>query len=259
MRALIALVSLAILAGGATANTPEARGRAIVAEMHDRDSGWRDMSATMKMILSDRQGNVSTRKVRYRALEVIGDGDKSLSIFDAPADVRGTVFLSHTHALEADDQWLFLPALKRVKRISSANKSGPFMGSEFAYEDIASQEIDKYDYRLVREESLDDRPAYLIEQFPRYERSGYTRELIWIDRQRYVPLRLDYYDRKGDLLKTLKFHKYERYLDRYWRSGEMVMENHQTGKLSTLVWSDYRFGQRLDDRDFDRSVLKRIR
>ncbi len=243
----------------AAGQTAEERGRAIAEEMHQRDAGWQDQAASMQMILTNRQGETSTRQIRNSALEVPGEGDKSLSIFDDPQDVKGTAFLTHTHSARADDQWLYLPALKRVKRISSANKSGPFMGSEFAYEDIASQELEKFTYRFLREDSEDGRAALVVEQYPTYERSGYTRQIVWVDAERYIPLKVEFFDRKDALLKTLWFLDYLQYLDRYWRASEMRVENHQTGKSSQLIWSDYRFRQGLTDRDFDRSVLTRIR
>ena len=123
----------------ASGQSAEDRGLEIAMEADRRDQGWGDSRADMTMVLRNRQGETSERRIRVRTLEVQGDGDKSMTIFDHPADVKGTAFLSHTHATEADDQWLYLPALKRVKRIASANKSGPFVGSEFAYEDISSQ------------------------------------------------------------------------------------------------------------------------
>ena len=89
--------------------------------------------------------------------------------------MAGTALLSHTKILAADDQWLFLPALQLVKRISSANKSGPFVGSEFAYEDLASQELDKYDYRFLGEQPCGDLTCYVVERVPAYENSGYTK------------------------------------------------------------------------------------
>ena len=150
------LLLLACLPFAATAQTPEEQGLAIATEADRRDKGFGDSSATMKMVLRNRHGDESTREVRVRTLEVEGDGDKSLSIFDSPADVKGTAFLTFSHILEPDDQWLYLPALKRVKRISSKNKSGPFMGSEFAYEDLGSQEVEKYRYRYLRDEPCGD-------------------------------------------------------------------------------------------------------
>ena len=97
----------------------------------------------MVMTLKNRAGKTSRRIIRIKTLESKGDGDKSLSLFDEPADVKGTSMLTYSHGLKPDDQWLYLPALKRVKRINSRNKSGPFMGSEFAFEDLGSQEVEK--------------------------------------------------------------------------------------------------------------------
>jgi outer membrane lipoprotein-sorting protein len=194
-----------------------------------------------------------------RTLEVEGDGDKSLSIFDAPADVKGTAFLTFSHVTSLDDQWLYLPSLKRVKRISSKNKSGPFMGSEFAYEDIASDEVEKYTYVYLRDESCDDMDCFVIERRPVDPNSGYTRQEVWIDKQEYRPQQVVYYDRKDALLKTLTFHEYRQYLDKFWRALRMEMVNHQTGKSTTLSWSDYRFRTGLTDRDFDQNSLKRAK
>lgn len=241
------------------AQTPEEKGLAIAVEADQRDTGWQDMQADLEMILRDRQGSESLRRIRNRTLEVEGDGDKALIIFDNPRDVKGTAFLSFTHATEADDQWLFLPALKRVKRISSNNKSGPFMGSEFAYEDISSSEVEKYKYRYIEDTTLEGRETFLIERFPEYEHSGYTRQRVWIDKQMYQPLKVEYYDRKDSLLKTLTLHEYQQYLNKYWRPGRMEMINHQNGKSTTLLWKDYQFQNGFSDRDFDRNSLKSAR
>ena len=241
------------------AETPEEKGLAIAIEADRRDTGWQDQTARLKMVLRNRHGQESTRLIRTRSLEVEGDGDKSLSIFDSPRDVKGTAFLSYTHALEPDEQWLYLPALKRVKRISSNNKSGPFMGSEFAYEDLTSQEVEKYTYKFLRDDQLDGRPVFVIERKPAYKYSGYTRLITWLDKEMYQPLKVAFYDRKGSLLKTLTASDYQQYLGRYWRPGHMRMVNHQTQKSTDLYWTDYRFKTGLTARDFDRNSLKRAR
>jgi len=211
------------------------------------------------MTRRNAHGEESERALRNKTLEVEGDGDKTLVIFDQPRDVAGTAFLNYTHRAGQDDQWLYLPALRRVKRISSSNKSGPFMGSEFAYEDISSQEVDKYTYSFVEEGELDGQPAYLVERIPVDEKSGYTRQLVWYDRAEYRLLRIDFYDRKNELMKTLTYHEYNQYLEQFWRSDRMEMVNHQTGKSTTLSWSEYAFRTGLTDRDFDQSALQRIR
>ncbi|MCP4695428.1 MAG: outer membrane lipoprotein-sorting protein [Gammaproteobacteria bacterium] len=241
------------------AKTPEAKGLAIERMLEYRNAGWKDSKADMLMILRNRHGEESKRDIRVKYMEVIGDGDKSLSIFDTPRDIKGTAMLTWAHALKADDQWLYLPALKRIKRISSRNKSGPFMGSEFAYEDLASRELEKYTYKYLRDESYQGADCYVTESYPAYKYSGYTRQQGWIDKKRFIPMKIVYYDRKDAELKTSVFNGYKQYLDKYWRPDEMFMENHQTGKSTTLRFSNYEFGKGLTNRDFDKNTLKRVR
>lgn len=257
--AALAAITLATLP--ALAETPDQKGRAIAEEIDRRDLGWGDSTTTLTMTLTNRQGDVSTRELRTQTLEIQrkGYGDKSLTVFDKPRDVSGTAFLSHTKITEPDDQWLYLPALKRVKRISSGNKSGPFMGSEFAYEDLASQEVDKYTYAWLRDEACGTLDCFVIERRPVYKNSGYTRQIAWIDQGEYRPMKIEFYDRRDSLLKTLVYGDYRQYLERYWRAHRMQMDNHQTGKATTLEFSKYAFGIGLSDSSFSSSRLKRAR
>lgn len=255
----ILLLLLGLSVSQAWAISAEEKGLNI-AQIADRlDSGWGDQKQSLEMILRNKQGQESRRQIRGRALEVEGDGDKSMSIFDTPADVKGTAFLSFTHVNKPDDQWLYLPALKRVKRIASKNKSGPFMGSEFAFEDMSSQEVDKYTYKWLRDEKLDGVDVYVIERVPVDKNSGYTRQIVWGDKKIYQPLKVEFYDRKNSLLKTLTLMGYKQYLNKYWRVDRMKMVNHQNGKSTVLNFSDYKFNNGYTDRDFDRNSLKRVR
>lgn len=259
---ILLLLSFNLMAAESTTGVDkgaEKKGLAIAVKADKLDTGWGDQEATLQMILHNRHGDTSTRKMHNKTLEVKGDGDKTLIVFDRPRDVKGTAFLSFTHALKADDQWLYLPALKRVKRISSSNKSGPFMGSEFAYEDISSQEVQKYNYKFIKDDVYKEHPVFVVERFPRYENSGYTRLITWLDKKTYRPLKVDFYDRKNSLLKTLTYYGYKQYKGKFWRPDKMEMINHITGKSTTLLWTNYKFGTGLSDRDFDRSSLRRAR
>ena len=257
-RAVTILIAVSAAVAG-HAQTPEEQGRAIAVEAEQRDEGFGDITSEVTMILRNRHGQESTREMRNRTLEQQDDGDKLLVIFDRPKDVQGTAFLSFTHQTGPDDQWLYLPALKRVKRISTNNKSGPFMGSEFAYEDLVSQEVDKYTYKYLRDETLDGQDVFVVERYPVDPKSGYTRQIGWYDKEHYRLQKVEFYDRKESLLKTLTFLNYQQYLDQYWRPDEMLMVNHQTGKETTLQWSDYKFRTGLTDRDFDQASLKRAK
>lgn len=246
------------------AQTPEEKGLAIAIEADKRDMGFDNFTAELKMVLKNRHGDSSIRRIRNRTLEVQNDGDKSLIIFDNPRDVKGTAFLNFTHKKGNDDQWLYLPALKRVKRISSSNKSGSFMGSEYAYEDIASQEVEKYTYKWIRNEpcpgdEFKNLTCFVSERYPVDKNSGYTRQIEWRDSKEYRQIKVDFYDRKNSLYKTLTFRGYKQYLNQYWRADEMYMVNHQNGKNTLLVWSNYKFKAGLKDRDFNKNSLKRAR
>lgn len=236
-----------------------ARGLEIAIEAERRDTGFGDFQANITMVLRNRHGESSERRMRVRTLEVSDDGDKSMIIFDNPGDVRGTAFLSFTHKTETDDQWLYLPALKRVKRIASNNKSGPFMGSEFAYEDISSQEVEKYTYRYLGEETFDGRPHFMVERDPVDARSGYSRQIAWIDTDQYRVWKVEFYDRRGSLLKTLTVDGYQQYLEQYWRARSWRMVNHKTGKQTDLLWEEFLFGNGFEDKDFNRNSLARAR
>ncbi|MBV1911659.1 MAG: outer membrane lipoprotein-sorting protein [Kangiellaceae bacterium] len=252
---------LLILSASAVAETAQEKGLAIAVEADKRDLGWQDSTANMEMILSNKLGEKSTRLIRIKSKETGGDdnGDKSLTVFDSPRDVKGTAFLSFSHIISPDDQWLYLPALKRVKRISSSNKSGPFMGSEFAFEDLSSFEVGKYTYTYLRDEELNGVKSFVIEYSPTYKHSGYTRIISWIDQQEYRVQKSEFYDRKGDLLKTLRYTDYRLYLDKYWRAHKMSMANHQSEKSTDLLWRDYQFRVGLSDDSFNRNSLKRVR
>lgn len=248
---------LLILPMVVSAQTVEQKGLQIAKDAKAYDAGFVDFTAHMLMTLTNKKGDTSTRKIRIKTLEVDGDGDKSMSIFDQPADVKGTAMLTYSHGLKPDDQWLYLPAIKRVKRISSRNKSGPFMGSEFAFEDLGSQEIEKYHYKYLRDEACAGFQCYVIERVPAYKYSGYKRQYVWLDKEAFRMIKAEFYDRKDELLKTLTAEDFQQYLGHYWRPGKMHMVNQQNGKSTTLIWSDYAFKTGLSAKDFRSQTLKR--
>ncbi len=251
-------IVISAFAVNAMAETPQEKGLRIAKEADARDLGFGDTTADMVMTLKNRAGQTSVRKIRSKVLEVKGDGDKSLSLFDTPADVKGTAMLTFSHGLKPDDQWLYLPALKRVKRINSRNKSGPFMGSEFAFEDLGSQEVEKYHYKYLREEPCGRGwKCHVLERTPAYKYSGYSKQIGWIDTKEYRLIKVEFYDRKGSKMKTLTSSGYKQYLGKYWRPSIMNMQNHLTGKSTILQWSNYKFRTGLSKRDFNKNALAR--
>lgn len=243
------------------AQSAEEKGFEIAARSDRSDRGFSDSTVKLSMILRNAAGKESSRTLEIKTFEVQDEsvGDKSLVVFDNPRDIKGTALLSHAKILDPDDQWLFLPALKRVKRISSTNKSGPFVGSEFAFEDFTATELNKYSYKWIGEEPCGEFTCDIIERYPRYENSGYTKQVSWVDQSVYQVRKLDFYDRKDSLLKTLIFKDYREYEGGVWRSHTFSMKNHQTEKSTDLIYTDYKFKTGLTENDFVKGVLKRVR
>lgn len=237
-----------------------AAGEAIFREADRRESGYADLKVDLEMILRTSRGNEARRSLSIRQIEMPTDGDRLLVVFDTPKDIRGTALLSYAHKDASDDQWMYLPALKRVKRITSQNKSGPFLSSEFAYEDMALQEVEKYRYRLLETREEEAGSVYVVERKPADEHSGYAREVVVLDSDQFRILHIDYYDRQNRPLKTLAISDYALYGDRFWKAGRMLMSNSQTGKSTELLWQNYELATGLDaERDFSTNSLRRAR
>ncbi len=253
------LIILGAAQAPAWALSPGERGLEIAREGERRDEGWQNFRTDLTMVLKNKRGETSVRHLRSMNLEGVEDGDKSLLIFDSPADVKGTKFLTFSHKHSDDDQWLYLPALKRVKRISSSNKGGSFMGSEFSYEDMTAPVLEKYDYKYLRDDNYKGRKVFIVERYPKDPHSLYSKQVIWTDQEHYIPWKIDYFNRRGKRLKTLTYHKYKRYLGQFWRPGKMLMINHRSGKATALVWKNYRFRDPSISRNwFNPAVLPRV-
>ena len=261
--ALAALLSTGILAatllpaGNARADDmSNPRGLEIATEVDKRDRGWGDVTVEGEMVLKNKAGNESVRKFRSTILEAedAAVGDMSIITFSEPRDVRGTALLTHSKIEPDDDsQWIFLPAVKRVKRISSSNRTGKFVSSEFSYEDLGSEEVAD-NHHIWLEDAPCTHDASLtcaaVESQPKNKKSGYSRRVSFIDLAEYRVHRIDFYNRRGDLEKSLVFSDYRQYLDAYWRAHVMTMNNSQTGKSTTLTWDEYSFANGLGERDF---------
>ena len=263
LRNAAALAAVAGLLSAAPALAVDAaqRGYEIAEKSDQSDNGFGDSAVTAKMILRNAAGKSTERDMTFQTLERENEnvGDKSLVVFQSPPDVRSTALLNHAQILQSDDQWLYLPALKRVKRISSSSKSGPFVGSEFAFEDFTAGELKKFKYEYVGEDEIRGKKVYVVDRFPLYENSGYTRQRAYIDQEFYQTRRIEFFDRKKSKLKTLDFLNYKRYNKKFWRAHLFRMVNHQSGKSTDIVYENYKFGQGLEASDFDQAKLKQIR
>ena len=217
--------------------------------------GFISSIAKIQMVLINASGQQSVRDLEMKTLEG-EDGDKTISTFLSPADIKGTKTLTHEHVDRDDDQWLYLPALKRIKRIASRNRSGSFMGSEFSYEDIGNQNYKKFIYKgEAKEVELKGVLCYQGVRIPKDSNSGYTKQVSWIDKSSFLIQQIEYYDRKQELLKTAVFSDYKQ-IEGIWRVGKIVMTNHQNDKSTILTWKTEKLKAGLTAKEFNKRVLK---
>lgn len=247
------MVGLHLLAGDA-ASAGDDKGKQIGLEIDKAWSGYESEENDLDLILISASGDRVTRKMHGKMREQ-GSGEQTLTTITWPADQKGTHLLTWNHRSKDNDQWLYLPSIQRVKRISSRGQSGSFMGSEFAYEDLVNVWwIEKYDYKFVRDQKVGKRDTWVVERYPRDKDSAYSKQIVWVDKEYLSALRIDFYDRKGKLLKTASFKAFKKYGDK-WRADRVDMLNRQSGKKSSVIWKQRRMGKTFSDDDFDPSSL----
>lgn len=257
LAALLGCFSLA--AGLAAAETAEQRGLRLATEASNRTGGYQDISSSGEMILRTSSGQTATRRFDSSWISTGNNASRALLIFRWPGDIRNTALLTHVYAGKNDDQWLFLPAMERVRRISGSGRSGSFVGSEFAYEDMVDQEVDKFRHTWIADQRCPTSgTCHVIDRIPTGS-SGYSRQRIWLDTAELRLQQVQFFDRRGAHLKTLSITGYRKYNGRFWRASRMNMINHLTGASTELTWDGYRFNQGLPASAFTTNALRRIR
>jgi outer membrane lipoprotein-sorting protein len=248
--ASICLISISTAWG----QSSQDKGYQIAKAASDQGKGYKDYSASGKMILTNNAGATSVRDFDFKSMETAA-GDLALIIFNWPGDIRDTALLSHEHQTSPDDQWIFLPAERRVKRIAGTGRSGSFVGSEFSYEDMVEQNLDKFTYQWLAEEAC----CNVVDRFPKSADSGYSHERVWFDKSNNRFAKIEYYNLGGNLVKTLTATGYQKYNERFWRPTTVVMSNRLTGKKTTLEWRNQRFSVGLKASEFSMDALNRVR
>ncbi|HCM28413.1 MAG TPA: outer membrane lipoprotein-sorting protein [Treponema sp.] len=168
------------------------------------------VSTRSRMVISSKDGTTTERLVDQYAVEGPG-GRKTLIVFQKPASVAGTRFLTIENPGKSDDRWIFLPALGKVRRVSAGEGSGSFMGSDFSYDDVSSADrgVEEDAHVLLREEELDGKACWVIESKPKDSGYQYSRMVSWIQKDSSIARRIEMFDKKGALLKILELGKIE--------------------------------------------------
>lgn len=260
MRGILVLMCMVAL-GSVQADA--VRGRAVAEAEYAASHGYVDLDVELEMELRSASGKTAVRKLRLRQMETAGSQVKTLVVFELPRAIADTALLTWSNRDADDDQWLFLPSIKRVKKIASKDRSGPFVGSTFAYEDLADYAVDEFEYDWVRQAACAQLLCDVVERKRKDPYSGYARELVYIDATDHRIRHIEYFDRDDKPLKSLEasaFAEYQTSGRRFVQPHLLTMTNVQTGRSTVLRWSPYRYGAGLNEtRDFSTNALRRVR
>lgn len=254
------LLVVFVVGVGFVAYSDELTGRQILEREEEQHKG-EDEYNKMTMKLINNRGQERNRKVEYYRKTDGNDNDMVLMRFLEPADVKGVGLLTIEHTDRDDDQWLYLPALRKVRRISAADQTDNFMGTDFTYEDIRSEKLDKHDYTVIRTEAIDERECYLIEAVPSTEKqrneSGYSRREIWVRKDIFIKVQTKYYDKKGEFFKIGVSKDIVEVAPNIYRPNFMEMQNLKTGHTTQLTFDEREINSGLPDRLFTERELRR--
>ncbi len=254
-RMLVALMlsAMALLAQAET----ELSGKDIIERARQNASGFRDMTHRVRMVLIDEKGGKSEREMLLKGLVEENGTAHSLSIFTAPQREKGIALLSEAKKGAEDQQWLYLPSTKRLKRITGASRTSSFRGSEFTFEDLADQNSDQYRFERVVQEACGQQTCFVLDRFPAAGmESSYSKTRLWIDTEHFRPMKADFYDQDGKLLKSMEAFDYSLFENRYWQPARVMMTNRTTGKATEMQSLELKMNTGLQVTEFSELAIR---
>lgn len=247
------------LAFGATAGA-EPTGEEVMLKMDQRDEGRDQVSKSLQRLINSRgqerkRDNIYIRK-QYKGKD--GFDTKTIIFIQSPPQVKGTSFMtwSYMEDNKDSDQWLYLPALRKVRRISAGEKEDSFMGTDFTYDDMGDRKVEEDEHKLLKSEILEGKDCFVVRSIPREKDYIYSKKITWIIKDEWIPLKVEYYDRKKRHLKTLTYSGWKK-VKGVWVFGRMEMANHQTKHRTVLTMSDTMVNVGVGEDTFNKRTLKK--
>jgi outer membrane lipoprotein-sorting protein len=255
LKTLTILLGLIVFVNGNTFSQ-ELTGLQIIENVYNRDVG-EDMTADLTMTLTNSAGNNRIREIKQFSKD-FGDMEKKIMFFVSPADVKNTSFMnwSYDKVGKDDDQWIYLPALKKTKRISSDSKSDYFMGSDFTYDDLGDRQPNQDVHKLLHEEKVNGEDCYVVESVSKDKNYMYSKTITWIIKDKWIGLKKEFYDEDEDLLKILKVNKYED-ISGFWIITNTEMKNEQKDHKTIMILKNVKINTGIDDGKFTERIMTR--
>jgi len=229
-------------------------GREVIQNVYEREEG-ESREAEMNMVLINKHGDKRVRDLKQFNKD-FGDVEKKIMFFTGPQDIRGTSFMNWSYEENKEDnQWIYLPALGKIKRISSDSKGDYFMGSDFTYDDLGERNIDADNHKLLRTDTLDGEEVYVVESIPKDEDYMYSKTITWVIKDKWIGLKKEFYDRSGEHLKTLKVNEYKE-IDGIITVTESEMHNIQKDHKTQLKLDEVKYNSGIDENTFSVRQMK---
>ncbi len=233
------------------------KGRDIMQNVKDRPDGdTRYSEMTMKLI--NKRNRVRERKVKSYSMD-IGVDKKTIMFFQYPGDVKGTGFLTwdYDEISKDDDKWLYLPAMKKTRRINgSSAKKDYFMGTDFTYDDMGSRSVNEDIHKLIREETIDGHKCWVVESTSKDKQDIFSKKITWIRQDCLIALKVEYYDKLGKLHRKLVLSDIKK-VDGFWQAHKLHMSNVQTMHQTEITIANPRFNIDVNEESFTVSNLER--
>ena len=230
-------------------------GKQIIEKVYNRPAGD-DQTSDLTMTLINKSGDQRVRKIKQFTKD-LGNVEKSIMFFLSPADVKNTSFMSWAYdSDQSDDQWIYLPALKKTKRISSDSKSDYFMGSDFTYDDLGDRKLEDDTHKLLREETMDGKECYVVESLSKDEDYMYSKTVVWVNKSNFIGVQKEFYDEDEDLLKILSIKEVEE-ISGIWVITNSEMKNVQKNHRTTMVLNNVQINTGMSESKFSERMMMR--
>lgn len=255
MKTIKSILPISILLSGMIF-AQDISGLDVIQKVYDRPTG-NDMTGNLIMTIENSRGNQRVRKIK-QFVKTVNKGEKKIMYFLSPADVKNTSFMtwSYDDGSKSDDQWIYLPALKKVKRISSDSKGDYFMGSDFTYDDLGDRHPLDDNHTILREEMIDGKETIVIESVPKDEDYMYARTVTWVVKDSWIGLKKEFYDEDDELLKILTVDDQQSFGDVIILT-KVKMKNVQRNQFTIMEFSDVQIDTGIPNNKFTERMMKR--
>ena len=255
----LCLFSIAVLEAFGQDDLPKTLTGRDVAILVDKVPDGDDRTSELTFTLINKQGKKRVRTVKSYQKD-IGDDTKSVMCFLSPSDVKNTIFLQYDYddPSKEDDKWLYLPALKKVRRIAGSSKNDYFMGSDFTYDDMGDRNVDEDEHKLLDDETLEGYDCWVKEATPKDKSYMYSKVNAWIRKDIHLAVKIDYYDRHGNLMKSMRLSDF-RQTEGFWKAFRLEMENFQQKHKTVIEYQKVKYNTGLDDSLFEVSAIEKGR